>query len=318
MTDGHLTDEQLSSHLDDVAHVGDVSAAAAADAGEHLATCAQCGGRLAALEAVRDRMRTPVAPVDPEVRAASIAAVLRAAQEVAPARRTAPDVVAPSARRRPQVLVGAAAAVLVLAAAVGVPLALSSSGTLGGSAASAPVGPSRSPGSPGSSGSEKASNTHGPSNSVADAVGDLGTLDSVGALEARVDAVLSRDFAATPSGAAASAATPTTTTASGTPTTTAGPAGVAPTATPGPVPPTPPIPTGLFDRCLSSATAAAGAGRTLQLLATATFKGTSSLVYVFTATSARGATANAARSVVVVSAPNTNDNGCRLLASTPL
>ena len=78
MTDGHLTDEQLSSHLDEVA-TSDLDEKGAPSTAEHVATCVPCRQRLSALEAVRDVVHTPVAPVAPEVRAASIASILRAA-----------------------------------------------------------------------------------------------------------------------------------------------------------------------------------------------------------------------------------------------
>src|ERR1035438_1917106 len=78
MTDGHLTDEQLSSHLDGI-HAADTDepvAPVAPDVGRHLSGCDPCRRRLVALETVRGRLRTPVSPVSPEVRAASIETIL--------------------------------------------------------------------------------------------------------------------------------------------------------------------------------------------------------------------------------------------------
>ena len=78
MTEGHLTDEQLSSHLDEDAAI-DVHETAASSNREHLAGCAPCRQRLATLGAVRDRLGMPVPPLSAELRAASIATVLRRA-----------------------------------------------------------------------------------------------------------------------------------------------------------------------------------------------------------------------------------------------
>jgi hypothetical protein len=319
MTDGHLTDEQLSSHLDGVS-ARDPDEKVAPSIADHLATCAPCRRRLAALGAVRERMRTPVEPVAPEVRAASIASVLRAAEldpSGAGARSEAgvaePDEVhaAPivMARRRPQVLVGAAAAVLVLAGAIGIPIALSGRSTSGGSEAS---GPARAT----ASAPAGVNGTSGLSQHVTSAVSDLGPLESVGALRSRVDGLFPAASSAAPTGQPGTASVPA----------------ASPPAPPAAVAPTPsgsgsqdlnntfgasPAMTTQFERCLSSATRAAGSAspaspaspaKTLQLLATATFKGAPALVYVF-----QPGTGPDVQSAVVVAR-----DGCKVLATTSL
>lgn len=324
MTDGHLTDEQLSSHLDEMA--GSVAGPSAlrppAPDAEHLAGCSQCRARLAALEAVRDLIRTPVAPVAPDLRAASIATVLRAAEgqgAPAAARGAQDDGPVPlRSRRRPQVLVGAAAAVLVLATAVAVPLALSRTGTSNGTAASAPASPS----SPTTTGLEHrlpASGTYGLSENATASVSDLGAIDSLDALRARVAALLPEAFAPSATGAASAAATPRTTGVTGT-TGVPGTTGTTGTTATGSTKQatdnvtTTPGTTGIFEHCLASAVHAAGPGRDVELLATTKFKGTASLVYVFFPVSSGSPTGNAARPEAVV----TGRAGCRVLATTSL
>lgn len=314
MTDGHLTDEQLSSHLDGVS-ARDLDEKSAPSRADHLAACSTCRRRLAALGAVRDRMRTPVEPVAPEVRAASIASVLRAAghDRSGEGDRNEAGVGEPDgvpaapivmSRRRPQVLVGAAAAVLVLAAAIGIPLALSGGSTSGGSEASGPARASV-------SAPAGVNGTAGLSQHVTSAVSDLGTLESVGALRSRVDGLLPAASSAAPTGQAATGAIP----------------GASP-----PVPaasPTAPGPSGSgsqdlnnpfgvpqattsqFEQCLSSARRVAGSAspaRTVQLLATATFEGTPALVYVF-----QPETGTDVRLAVVVAR-----DGCKVLTTTSL
>jgi hypothetical protein len=315
MTDGHLTDEQLSSHLDGVA-TSDLDEKGAPSTAGHLATCGTCRQRLAALEAVRDMVRTPVAPVAPEVRAAAIASVLRAAGRDLSG-GGADDAPVVMARRRPQVLVGVAAAVLVLGAAIGIPVALSGHGTSGGSEAAGPARPSLS--APSRVFGKATLPQH-----VTAAISDLGPLDSVGTLRSRVDGLFPTASSAAPTGQGATGIVPGAAPPVPAPT----PATPAPTpATPAPTPATP-APSGSggpalntlgagqattsrFEQCLSSATHAVGAAqptRIVQLLATATFKGTSALVYVF-----QPGTATDAQSVVVVAR-----DGCKVLATTSL
>ena len=332
MTDGHLTDEQLSSHLDGMSDA-DRDDKVGQRADEHLAGCVECRHRLAGLEAARDLVRAPVPPLAPEVRAASITSVLQAAEE--PSVDT-PSQVHPGGApvpmrtpRRPGVLVGSAAAALVLA--VGVPLALLSHASSSDSTASAPSTPSASGGVAASAGSDhlgqqnqrQASGTTGVSGSAHAALSDLGVLDSLGELRSRVTTALSRDVAAAPS----AAAPPTTGPA---PTGTA-PTSPAPTST-GAFASTAPTSTGNgsstqstfnvaaalqtapFEGCLSSARHAAGSNRSVQFLASAEFRGVPALVYVFLPASGGSPTGNGARSLAVATARH----GCRVLGTTTL
>ena len=302
MTDGHLTDEQLSAHLDGVVGADrDEAASASASLGGHLAGCGPCRARLSALESVRVRLlQTPVPPVAPDIRAASIESVLRRAGEV---QKQDPDLIRipdpiPMPRRRPQVLVGAAAAVLVLVAAVGVPLALlgqsSSDGAKSGVSASSGQAVRR---PAATKHSTRASGTYGLSKGVTATVYALGPVSSVDGLRSRVAALGSQTFSASApeKQAAANAAAPT---GSGSITT-----GSAPGATPA-----------QFERCLASALHAAGSTRTVSRLATATFKTTPALVYVFQPTPTGSPTESAPGSAVVATA----SQGCRVLATTHL
>jgi hypothetical protein len=274
LTDGHLTDEQLSSHLDEVEPTAD-SRSAGSPIDAHLVGCAPCRQRLAALDRVRAIMQTPVASVSPAVRAASIATVLRTAEA-----RNEP---APVVRRRPQVLVGAAAAVLVLAVAIGVPLALSNHNTAA-SEASAPttsVGQSLQPRRSSAAGTFA---VPGFSAIPIASISNLGKVASVNALRSRVAGLLPTASSAVPSGQPTTGAVAPTphATATTTSTTTANEnennndnefrVGAGKTANE-------------FVRCLptaeDAAEKAAGPAPTVQLLARATYKDTSSLVYVF-------------------------------------
>ncbi|MGD0378874.1 MAG: hypothetical protein ABSC30_02705 [Acidimicrobiales bacterium] len=319
MTDRHLTDEQLSSHLDGVS-TSDLDERGAPSPADHLTTCAPCRQRLAALETVRDVVRTPVAPLAPEVRAASIASVLRAAGDGAGA--DAPDQVhdapapIPIPRRRPAVLVGAAAAVLVLALAIGIPVALSGHGTSGGSEASGPARAAVSPPSPVSGKAPLPQH-------VTSAISDLGTLDSIGALRSRVDGLLPAASAAAPTGQAATGAIPGAASPAPAPSPTA-PASSPTAPVPSPATPTPsgsgsselntlgagPATTSRFEQCLASAKLAVGPAEsrgTVELLATATFEGVPALVYVFEPLT------GTVQSAVVVAR-----DGCKALATTSL
>ncbi|HEY5023876.1 MAG TPA: hypothetical protein VII76_02775 [Acidimicrobiales bacterium] len=292
LTDGHLTDEQLSSHLDRPAAVIDETTASAWH--EHLARCAPCRRRLATLEAVRARLRAPMAPTAPHGRAASIDRILRAAAEDGardtPDTRDAPILIP---RRRPQVLVGAAAAVLVLAVAIGVPLALADHG-ISGSAESTAAKAVRQPA--GAVHNAQASGTTGPSGSATATVYDLGTVGSTGELRSRVAAIRPNDFSVpAPYGQAASSATSQANT-----TDTAGPGSI---GTPS-----------QFERCLSSAMSVAGSARLVHLLAIAAFKTTPTLVYVFAPDANGPVTGKAAGSLVVATALH----GCKVVATTSL
>jgi hypothetical protein len=302
MTDGHLSDEQLSSHLDEVEPTAGSPTAGSATDG-HLVGCAPCRQRLAALDRVRAVMRTPVAPVSREVRAASIATVLRTAE--------ARDAPASISRRRPQMLVGAAAAVLVLAVAIGVPLALSSHNTAT-SEASAPTTAVREPLQRHKSSAAGTAAVPGFSAIPIASVSDLGKLASVAALRSRVARLLPTASSAVPSDqptTGAEAPTPNT----ATPTGTKGVGsefenefnlGANKTASE-------------FERCLPTAEDAAGPTPTVQLLATATYRETPALVFVFASQPAADQSSNAtgagaaSGSEVVVTARD----GCKVLAS---
>jgi len=343
MTDGHLTDEQLSSQLDGESgfeadgHVEDAGQHAAG----HLAGCVRCRARMAALEAARDLVRTPVRPVPPEVRAESIASVLgRSAAAplsdgVVGARRAdgerlttgggltstgdLPGAGGPSSgahaptplrsRVRPQVLVGSAAAVLILATAVALPLALSGRSTSGGSAESSAARSANSAPAGHNGYGQSATATTGLSKHATTSVVDLGPLDSAEALRARAASLQPLNSPVVPS--------PAPVTSVSGPTGAQSPSGEAGSASPiagafsaGAAQAT----VSAFERCLSSAAHAAGAGREAQALATTDFKGTPALVYVFMPTSGGSATGNAAQSIVVATART----GCRVLVATSL
>ncbi len=326
MVDGHLNDEQLSSHLDglDAGSGGERDRDVAASIGSHLEGCARCRRRLVALEAVRLRLRGSVESLSPRVRADSIDAVLRAVRD-GDAEGTASGAVPertpiPLARRRPQALVGAAAAILVLAGAVGIPLALSHSGTTAASRA------------PSGAVSPPASATSGAVENGVQVFSDLGTFSSAGALEARVEGLLPVASAAVPTGPApaptyASPATSTATNAGAGAGTASGPAsgnghvGSNSTTESGKAVQGPldfraagPTTRAQIDGCLSAAMHAAGPGRTLQVAATATFRGTPAVVYVFGSGSGASTSATKAPPQLVATARN----GCRVLTKTPL
>ncbi len=120
----HLSDEQLSAQLDGELHParpGEPDAGA----GAHLAACASCRRRRAALADARALVGTPVVPVTPSVKAAAVAAALAGGlpEERIAGRPPAVTVLA-SRRPAPRLLVGAAAAVALLVVGVGVSLGL--------------------------------------------------------------------------------------------------------------------------------------------------------------------------------------------------
>jgi hypothetical protein len=315
-TDGHLTDEELSSTLDGVADPGR-DEMVALSSGTHLAGCARCRERSAALQAVREFMQSPVPRLDPEARAASIAAVLRAAGVSdtgdAGVADGAHDTPISLPRRRPQVLVGVAAAIIVLGAAIGVPVALS-----GGNSMSASSGASES----------AARQLHRVPQAQAPAAGtlalpdhfgalvvNLGKVDSIDALRSKLAALAPHASAAVPTsqpplnaptGPNATTATTAATATSGS--TAAGGAGSAASTQTGEGRAT----TSQFEHCLSSAMHAAGPVTSVQSVATVSFRATPALVYVFEPGQGGASTGGAARSVVVVTA----QVGCRVLGTT--
>ncbi len=343
MADGHLTDEQLSSQLDGESgfeadgHVEDAGQHAAG----HLAGCARCRVRMAALEATRDLVRTPVRPVPPKVRAESIASVLRRSEEaplsdgVEDAGRAdderlttaggltsagrpsstggptggADGPTALRSRMRQQVLVGSAAAVLILATAVAVPLALSGRSTSGGSAESSTAQSATRASAGHNRYGRSATATTGLSKHATASVVDLGPLDSADALRARADSLQPLHSPVAPNAAPVTSA-PGPEAAQGSSGEAASASPIAGAFSPGAVQAT----VTAFERCFSSAAHAAGTGREAQALATTDFKGTPALVYVFMPTSSGSATGNAAQSIVVVTART----GCRVLVTTSL
>jgi hypothetical protein len=329
MTDGHLTDEQLSSHLDGDAATSFAgpdpvqspssslpSDAATAAIVEHLTGCPSCRHRLSLLEAVRNHVRTPPPPLDPAVRAASIARVLAtvgsddAAVRAGVPERGVPITIPRRPARRPQALVGVAAAVLVLGAAVGVPLALSSESsshsTVSASASSSALRQLHAK-------QHSSGLTFGSAKSAIGTVSKLGSVNSIESLRTRVSGLLPSASSTGSAGAAAApqAAAPSTT----------GPTGSA-SATPSTVQnqdqnqlniAAGTEETSQFERCLPAASRDATPATALQLLATATFEKTPALVYVFEPPS--GSTTGAtSQSVVVVIA----SDRCTVLASTSL
>ena len=295
-TDGHLTDEELSSHLDGVVESDLDSSGVSSSVRDHLAGCGPCRQRLETLGSVRARLRASVDVVDPEVRAASIEAVMATVMATV-------DVVP---RRRPQVLVGAAAAVLVLAAAVGVPLALVGQSSSSSTRASAPTSPvNRAQAGP----AHRVDGSAAPRLSESDTanVSDLGPLSSITRLRSQVVSDTQGEFstaAPEPQGTQGTAGSLPSASANANPN---GEASGSAThaATPAATP-------AQFERCLSSALNAAGATRTVRLLATATFKGTPALVYVFRPVPDASPTANPSRTAVVATARD----GCKVLATT--
>src|SRR5579872_44108 len=138
MTDMHLSDEELSSRIDDV---GDRLAADA-----HLRHCDACRRRLTELGDARQLLRRPVPAVSADERAAMVAAVVDEALAERANRQSlggdAAGVPVPATplrvRRSPSPrVVGGVAAALIVAALIAVPVAISStSNTTGSSRAS--------------------------------------------------------------------------------------------------------------------------------------------------------------------------------------
>jgi len=137
MTELHLSDERLSARLDalEVAAPSDAPAIE-----EHLAACRACRERLEVLAFAKRLVATPVAPVPAVVRSQAVAAALAVGDldgHGAPTDGGSADGASPAAARpmrprwyhRPQVLVGAAAAAVLIAVGVAVPVALNGKST---------------------------------------------------------------------------------------------------------------------------------------------------------------------------------------------
>jgi len=133
MTHDHLDDEQLSAHLDGEAHGGAIHPTERRPSvAAEIAACGTCRQRLAALSEARDLVRLPVAAVPPSLRAAAVEAAISEVfgPDAALGSPSAVTVLQPQRRpRQSRVLIGAAAAVAVLAVAVGVPLGLIEGGS---------------------------------------------------------------------------------------------------------------------------------------------------------------------------------------------
>lgn len=290
MTHPHLSDEQLSAHLDGEA--GDERAA-----GLHLASCPDCARRRAVLDRASALVRTPVGPVPP---GAAVSAVRAAVAEVAEARSPG---VASAQRgswwtRRPRVLAGVAA--VIAAAAVAVPVSLSGGhGTqqVSSAAKAAPSAHAAKPSS-NSTGASAPTSSREPTQTLQQPAGtagaspaDLGTLSSVVALRSRLTTALSGN------GSAAFATAGRT--AEDAPEASAAPAASA-AASAG------------SEACEPAALRVAGTTHAVELVAVATYEGVPALVVVVRPSPRTSGAVLAPVAVVVAR------SGCRLLVSAAL
>ncbi|HEY7946122.1 MAG TPA: hypothetical protein VID75_00525 [Acidimicrobiales bacterium] len=303
MSHDHLSDEQLSAVIDS----GADGEPAAADVLGSISSCARCRQRLAALEQARALVRAPVTAVSPAVKAAAVRAALSGAgspetagSETArtetagtdtPWTDTAAVVPMASARRAPRrsrVPVGAAAAIVALGLAVGIPAALSHGGSsptnaaakavTGRHRASAPSAPETTEGTP------TASSTTGSA-----AVTELGPIGSPAALRSRLAAVLKVKSATGQFGS--SAVSPQSDS-------------LAAPAAQGAGLPAPSA------ACVAKARTAAGASGPPTLVAGLTYAGTPALAVVFSVPPATGSTTTRHIALVVAL------SDCRTLART--
>lgn len=294
MTHEHLSDEQLSAHLDGEAP--EVPSAASAQSFEaEITACDACRERLTALSGVRDLLRLPVEPVSPSVRAAAVETALAEGlsdeqDRGSKATRTA---VAPTRAirpaRPPRVLVGAAAAVAVLVVAVGVSLGLTHSNTpTASSAARASV-----------HGSATSSGVRPTAASPSTGLAALGSVASPQTLSRRLAPLLARVKATSSSADSAPAA------ANNSDAFAPGAPGVssAGAARAGTVPAS-------FSPCVAAARQASDPSGTVVLVATATYRQTPALVVVLQAV---GPSSSQGRIAVVV-----GRSGCHVLARTTL
>ena len=205
---------------------------------------------------------------------------------------------------------GVAAAIVVLGAAIGVPVALSGKSTsvsseASGSAARQPhQNPIRQ--APGAG-------TLVLPDHFGALVANLGTVDSIDALRSKIAALAPSASAAVPTtqGTVTAPTGPNATTPTNGPTAPAGAGSAAST------------PTGVegratasqFEHCLSSAMHAAGPVNSVQSVATVSFRVTPALVYVFEPGQGGSSTDGTARSAVAVV---TAQVGCRVLGTTHL
>jgi hypothetical protein len=300
MTHEHLSDEQLSAHLD-----GELAADASQDAPSdrsldvEIDGCDTCRHRLAALAGARALVRQPVASVSSSVRSAAVESAI--ADVLGPESGAGTGAVRQLRRpfRSSPALLGAAAAVLLVV--VGVSLGLSHVHSGG------PVASSASP-----------ALTHPPARHSASAptatsgvgIPDFGSIASSSALRSRVSAALTPStdqqvqsngpgFESSP--APTSAGAPAASVKAGS-TTSLGKAVVLPAA---------------LQTCVSAAERAAGTTATLQWVATATYEHTPALVVVVHTTGPSSTTSlstTAHSTVVSTTAVVVARTGCRVLA----
>jgi len=310
MTHEHLSDEQLSAHLD--GEMGDGAPAAVpgqaatqaavhdaavsdSEVGDEIAGCPTCRERLVALSRAQALVRLPVDPVLPSIRAAAVASALAEASESESVSVSPPTDLSYRAigeRRSPHIWTGAAAAAAILLVVVGVSLGLSHSRSApSASSASAPATTSPS-----------ASSTHSARLRAPTPFGvakkggvtDLGSLPSVTALKAGVARALGSEKSAdqSVSGSGAKATGKPSNSA------TAAPSSSALTTVPS-----------MFSSCVMAAQSDAGGTGLLELVATATYARTPALVVVVDVTQS-SSTAPGPVAVVVAR------SGCRVLART--
>jgi hypothetical protein len=291
MTHEHLTDEQLSAHLDGEPVNIQPTADGPPDAAVHdgtveaeITACETCRTRLAALAGARALVRLPVTPVLPSVRAEAVAAAMAEGRRTDQDRGQAPAVLSRQPRRKPRsagIAIGAVAAAAVL---VAVGLSLGASHSNAPSAASSAVA-----GAPHRSAALGAVPT---TEEPAAAVPDFGSISSIQALRSGLAGV--PDFSA----------------ANQQPTSNDSTAATAAPSKSALVPEASTVPAS--SPCVMAAPDKAGTSGTPTLVATVTYDHVPALVVVIDA-SASSSTTSSSRLVVVVAR-----TGCRILARTSL
>jgi serine/threonine-protein kinase len=306
MTHEHLSDEQLSAHLDGEAYEAGSAIAASEETVENqIAGCDRCRHRLGALAEASALVRVPVASVSPSVRAAAVEAALTEAAEGGPgvASTAGLTTLRSSSPPRPTgVLVGAAAAVVVLIVGVGLALGLSHKGSPASTSAVAAAG-SHARGTP--------EEPRVPATLAPAGLADLGSVGTPASLRSRVTALLaskSSDQESVPMGSGS----PST---MGAPSSSSAGIGTTPSAssaTNGAAS----MPTFGTEGCVAAAQKSVDQNPGLSpsagpftVVATVTYRGTPALVLVQRSTTAPLASGHA----VVVTR-----TGCRVLASTTL
>ncbi|HXQ76325.1 MAG TPA: hypothetical protein VN791_07515 [Acidimicrobiales bacterium] len=295
MTHEHLTDEQLSAHLDGEPSEPSEPSATGVDGSVdvRIADCETCRRRLAALSDARALVRRPVGAVPPSVRTTAVASAITEVLGPETGAGAISELAAhPSRRpgRSAPVLAGTAAAA-VLVVAVGVSLGLSHGSSPTASSASSPV-TGHAPAT------RHATEPEGvPQKAAAPGtttVRDLGSVSSPQDLRSRLAPLV---------GTGADL---------GVQATVAGPAGQDNTAvapSPGSFAAAGTVPAPLAT-CVAAAERASGTAGTLELVATATYDHTPALVVVTEVTGASSKAVSAPLAVVVAR------SGCRVLART--